>query len=145
MLFAEAMEISKSDKWLINKVVLDLDAEEDHLAGELINDSVAKGKSLSTNVLAAGRLKKSKEFYYFMKNVVKAPKEVLLVYEEGYRPLWVRKPHNCRLIKNNKSAIRHKEFLWEEVERLVKLNCIEETKGPSSVMHPWSVVFSKKM
>ena len=59
-MFTETMDYSESDRWLINKVVLDLDSEEDHLAGEFINDTVEKGKSLSTNVLAVGRLKKSK-------------------------------------------------------------------------------------
>ena len=107
MLFAETMEISKSDRALINKVVLDLGEEEKYLAEELINDHVVEGKSLSTNILAAGRLKKSKEFYYFMKNVIQAPKEVLRVYEEGYRLPWKEKPPNCRFIKNNKSATRN--------------------------------------
>ena len=36
MLFAETMEISKSDRALINKVVLDLEEEEKHLAEELM-------------------------------------------------------------------------------------------------------------
>ena len=80
-----------------------------------------------------------------MKDVIKAPNDVLQIYKEGYRPPWEKPPPATKVVENNKSAKVNDRFLWEEIQRLLKLDCIEETKYPSKIMHPWSVVYSKKM
>ena len=103
------------------------------------------GKKLSTNKGVPGRLKADPSYYKFMRDVIKAPESVVAVYREGYRPPWISPPPSFQKFKNNKSARDDAVFLWEEVKRLDSLDCIEETKGPSSINHPWSVVFSKKM
>lgn len=139
------MDCFDSEKSLVTIVELGLEPGEDHLAEELVNEAVFEGKMLTTNKAAAGRLRKSKDYYEFMKNVVKAPDAVLDVYREGYRPPWNKKPPSCHFVENNGSAKKNANFLWEEVKRLVNLDCIEETEKPSEIMHPWSVVFSKKM
>ena len=106
----ETMDCSESERSLVVRAELSLEPGEEHLAEELVNEAVFEGKMLTTNKEAAGRLRKSKDYNNFMKYVVKAPKDVLKVYKEGYRPPWIEKPPECRFIENNGSAKRNADF-----------------------------------
>ena len=110
-----------------------------------MNHAEYVGRRLSTNAGVPGRLTSNPEYYEFMRDVVKAPDRVCEVYREGYRPPWTAPPPSFQIFKNNKSARDQATFLWEEIKRLDSLHCVQETKTPSTILHPWSVVFSKKM
>ena len=69
-----------------------------------------------------GRLKQCISYW---KSTICAPQFVLGLISEGYGLLFVRFPDKCHL-RNNRSAVRHPQFVEEAISKLLLNDCIQE-------------------
>ena len=89
-----------------------------------------------------GRIKKC---YSFWSDTLQAPEFVLSTIAEGYRlPFQALYPPRCDL-KNNRSALKHPEFVNQAILELLNNNSIVEQNRPPFCINPLSVAEGKKL
>lgn len=108
----------------------------------LIDDYLGKGvEFVEGSSGVKGRLKQSISYW---ESTICAPKFVLGLIAEGYRLPFVRCPDKCYL-RNNRSAVRHSQFVQEAISRLLLNDCIQEHYEPPYCVNPLSVAEGKKL
>ena len=88
-----------------------------------------------------GRLKQCISYW---ESTICAPQFVLGQISEGYRLPFVRFPDKCHL-RNNRSAVRHPQFVEEAISKLLLNDCIQEHCEPPYCVNPLSVAEGKKL
>ena len=121
----------------------DFDELDEPLVKSLKNESSYLGKTLSTNVKVPGNIGNPK-YYDFWKTELKAPEFVLKTISEGYRLPFASVPPPS-FTRNNRSALRERDFMKAELYRLEQLGCISRVESRPYVVLPLSVVFSRKL
>ena len=91
--------------------------------------------SLNPNTSVKGRLKNHIKFW---EDTIGANSEVLSIIRDGLKINFSDTPKTTEL-KNNKSALKHPEFVKTEILKLLKDGCIVEKNGPSYVVNPLTV------
>ena len=108
----------------------------------LIDDYLGKGvEFVEGSSGVKGRLKQSISYW---ESTICAPKFVLGLIAEGYRLPFVRCPDKCYL-RNNRSAVRHSQFVQEAISRLLLNDCIQEHYEPPYCVNPLSVAEGRKL
>ena len=89
-----------------------------------------------------GRLKQCISYW---ESTICAPQFVLGRISEGYRLPFVRFPDKSHL-RNNRSAVRHPQFVKEAISKLLLTDCIQEhCEPPLYCVNPLSVAEGKKL
>ena len=89
----------------------------------------------------AGNIHKAGQFWH---NALDASKFVLNIIDGGYRLPFA---HPCPpfLAKNNASSLKHREFVAEAIQKLVKQNCAKEVDQVPFCCNPLTVATGKKL
>ena len=88
-----------------------------------------------------GRLKQCISYW---ESTICDPQFVLGLFSEGNRLPFVRFPDKCHL-RNNRSAVRHPQFVEEAISKLLLIDCIQEHCEPLYCVNPLSVAEGKKL
>ena len=90
----------------------------------------------NTNItIVNGRLIKCLDFW---KSELKASSFVLNIISDGYKIPFVQQPSSA-LLKNNRSALEHEDFVSNEIHALLQKQCIEEVNKPPFCVNPLTV------
>ena len=108
----------------------------------LIDDYLGKGvEFVEGSSGVKGRLKQS---ISYRESTICVRKFVLGLIAGGYRLPLVRCPDKCYL-RNNRSAVRHSQFVQEAISRLLLNDCIQEHYEPPHCVNPLSVAEGRKL
>ena len=88
-----------------------------------------------------GRIKESLSFW---RNTLQASDFVLSIFENGYRLPFSNYPSRC-FLRNNLSALKHKQFVADAISELLSHNCIIEHEFPPYCINPLTVAEGKKV
>ena len=77
-----------------------------------------------------------KQCISYWESTICAPQFVLGLISEGYRLPFVRFPDKCHL-RNNRSAVRHPQFVEEAISKLLFNDCIPEHCEPPYCVNPY--------
>ncbi|XP_069104365.1 LOW QUALITY PROTEIN: uncharacterized protein [Argopecten irradians] len=105
-----------------------VDHSSDHNSVVLVEGSVSP----------VGRLKKSLAFW----KATGASESVLSVITDGYKLPFKEIPPNARL-RNNKSARDNLQFVYNEIEKLLRIGCIAEVRVQPRVVNPLTVAYNR--
>jgi hypothetical protein len=97
-------------------------------------------KPISTNPKVVGAIGR-KEFHYFWKNILKAPKDVMQIIEHGYKIPFKSFPPPKSMLGNNKSAMNEPEFVCDSLSAYERLGCIKKVDYVPHIVMPLSVVW----
>ena len=86
------------------------------------------------DIKVKGRLQQRYKFW----EIIGAPDYILSIIKDGYIVPMVTKPQSI-FLHNNKSALKHSEFVEEAILQLLHGGCIQEWVNPPSVVNPLSV------
>ena len=112
---------------------------EEHLCDFVPGNLEKGGRKLQTDVKVPGRILGRDEVY----SRVGASQYIVDTVRDGYRLVFDSLPP-ASFAKNNKSALKNKAFMWDELLRLEALGCIDRVQEQPKVVLPLSVVHSKK-
>ena len=88
-----------------------------------------------------GRIKESLSFW---RNTLQASDFVLSIIENGYRLPFSNYPSRC-FLRNNLSALKHKQFVADAISELLSHSCIIEHEFPPYCINPLTVAEGKKL
>ena len=91
------------------------------------------------NINVKGRLKKHLQFW----KDIGANSYILSVIETGYKIPFITTPPKS-FLKNNKSAIEHKDFVAEAISELLKSGSVKRLNKPPTVVNPLTVAVNAK-
>ena len=88
-----------------------------------------------------GRLNKS---FQFWRDILQAKDFVIDIVSNGYKLPLLRYPLRC-FIKNNKSALEHKDFVKQAINKLLQDGCISRVSSPPHCVNLLSVITGKQL
>lgn len=95
----------------------------------------------TTNTKVKDRIRGAIEFW---SNTLNASNFVLNMIQEGYRLPFRDYPCQC-FLRNNLSALRHKEFVAQAIIELLDNDCVVEHTQPPYCVNPLTVAEGKKL
>ena len=96
---------------------------------------------LSERGSVAGKIS---EHQFYWENILEASPFVMSMVKNGYYLPFKRQPTKC-FLKNNKSSLRHKEFVTNSILELLRDNCIEEVSDIPYCVNPLTVAEGQKL
>ena len=131
---------------LCNLGSLDSNLKNINLESSIVEQSLADVAALvslgDTNIAVPGRIKGKLDAY----EEAGASDYVLNTVRDGYKLVFLDDefpPSDFR--ENNSSALRQRDFLFEELQRLENLGCLRRVNSRPHIVNPCSVVYSRKL